>query len=112
MAAHIFNCSVDTPDAQPDNVPEDLSYNDMESVVEVVLENFFEIQDAIAEHDENDTDDGGSFEVKKPFNFYYHTNIKIAPVFDKGLSIVVSTNYLEQFSSQFHPEIVPPPPKA
>ena len=112
MAVHIFNCSVDTPDAQPDYVPEDLTYNDMESVVEVLLENVFDIQDAIAEHDENDADDGGSFEIKKPFSFFYHTKIKIDQVFDNGLSVIVSNNYLEQFSSQFHPEIVPPPPKA
>jgi len=112
MAVHIFNCSVDTPDAQPDYVPEDLTYNDMESVVEILLENVFNIQDAIAEHDENDTDDGGSFEIKKPFSFFYHRNIKIDLFFDNGLHIIASTDYVEQYSSQFHPEIVPPPPKA
>ena len=112
MAVHIFNCSVDTPDAQPDYVPEGLTYNDIESVMEVLLEKVFDIQDAIAEHDENDADDGGSFEIKKPFSFFYHTKIKIDQVFDNGLSVIVSNNYLEQISSQFHPEIVPPPPKA
>jgi len=112
MAVHIFNFSVDTPDAQPDFVPEDLTYNDMESVVEIVLENLLGIQDAIAEHDENDADDGGCFQIKKPFSFFYHPKIKINQVFDKGHSVMVSTNYLEQFFSQFHPEIVPPPPKA
>jgi hypothetical protein len=112
MAVHIFNCSVDTPDARPDYVPEDLTYNDMESVVEIVLENVLNFENAIAEHDEKDTDHGGSFEIKKPFSFFYHRNIKIDPIFDMGLSVGVSTNYSEQFSSQFHPEIVPPPPKA
>jgi hypothetical protein len=112
MAFHILNCSVDTPDAQPDYIPEDLSYNDMESVLEVLLENVFDIQDAIAEHDEHDTDDGGSFEIKKQFSFFYHKKFKINQIFDNGLTVIVSNNYFEKFSSLFHPEIMPPPPKA
>jgi hypothetical protein len=47
---------VDTPDPQPENVPEDLTYNDMESVVEIVLEQVLDINNAIAEKDDTDTD--------------------------------------------------------
>jgi hypothetical protein len=112
MAVHIFNCSVDTPDAQPDYVPEDLTYNDMESVVEIVLENVFNIKNAISEYDENDSDDGRSFEIKKPFNFFYYRNIKIYKAFNNELTVNFPTTYLEKFSSQFHSEIEPPPPKA
>jgi hypothetical protein len=109
MALHILNYSVDTPDAQPDYIPEDLTYNDMESILEVLLENVFGIQNAIAEHDENDT---GSFEIKKQFSFFYHTKFKINQIFDNGLTVIVSNNYFVKFPSLFHPEIVPPPPKA
>jgi hypothetical protein len=112
MAVHIFNFSVDTPDAQPDYVPEDLTFNDMESVVEIILEKVLNIENAIAEYDEKDTADGSSFEIKKPFSFFLQTNIKIDQVFHNKQTVVVQTNYVEQFSSQFHPEIVPPPPKA
>jgi hypothetical protein len=112
MAVHIFNCSVDTPDAQPDYVPEDLTYNDMESVVEIVLENVLDIKDAIAEHDENDTEEGNSFNIKKDFSFHNRSKVEKINIFDNGLHITASTDYKEQFSSQFHPEIVPPPPKA
>lgn len=111
MAVHIFNCSVDTPDLQPDYVPEDLNYNDMESVVEIVLENVFDIQNAIAEHDENDTEEGNSFTIKKDFSFHHRNKIEKINILDCGLYITVSTDYKEQFNSQFHPEIVPPPPK-
>jgi hypothetical protein len=38
MAVHIFNLSVDTKDAAPDCIAEDLSINDQETVVEIVLE--------------------------------------------------------------------------
>jgi hypothetical protein len=112
MAVHIFNFSVDTPDAQPDYVPEDLTFNDMESVLEIILEEVLNIENAIAEYDEKDTADGSSFEIKKPFSFFLQRNIKIDRIFGTKQTVVVQTNYVEQFSSQFHPEIVPPPPKA
>jgi hypothetical protein len=112
MAAHIFNCSVDTPDATPDYIPEDLTYNDMESVTEIVLEKFFGIENVIAEHDENDTEDGNSFNLKKEIVYSHQIIIENNTFFDIGLHIIASTKYIEQYSSQFHPEIVPPPPKA
>lgn len=111
MAVHIFNCSVDTLDAQPDSIPEDLSYNDMESVVEILLENVFDIKDAIAEHDENDTQEGSSFSIKKDFSFHNRNKVEKIKIFNNGLYHTVSTEYKEQFNSQFLPEIVPPPPK-
>ena len=83
MAVHIFNCSVDTPDAKPDYVPEDLTYNDMESVVEIVLENVLDIKDAIAEHDENDTEEGNSFNIKKDFSFHNRSKVEKINIFDK-----------------------------
>ena len=112
LAFHIFNCSVDTPDAKPDYIPEDLSYNDIESVAELILEKVLNIENAIAEHDENDTEDGNSFDLKKEFVYYHQTEVKNDKNFNNGLSIIVLTNYDEQYSSQFHPEIVPPPPKS
>jgi len=112
LALHIFNFSVDTPDAKPDYIPEDLTYNDIESVAELVLEKVLNIENAIAEHDENDTEDGNSFDLKKDFVYYFRTKIKNDKIFDNGPHIIASTDYDEQYSSQFHPEIVPPPPKS
>ncbi len=68
LAVHIFNFSIDSRDAQPDNIAEDLSYNDIESFHEFLLENIFGLTDAIAEHDEHDSSDGSSFELKKIFS--------------------------------------------
>jgi len=112
MALNILNCSVDTPDAQPDNVPEDLTYNDMESIVEVLLEEVFDINNAIAEHDEPDDDNTSNFSLKKSVDFSYHQTkdkflIPITPI-----CLTQKSFYKEQYSEQFHPEIVPPPPKA
>lgn len=112
MAVHIFNCSVDTPDSNPDYVPEDLTYNDMESVAEIALEKVFDIKNAVAERDENDTEDGNCIDLKKNIIYYYQTKVKKNSFIDNGLRIVASTYYDGQYASQFHPEISPPPPKA
>lgn len=112
MALHIFNCSVDTPDPQPDNVPEDLTYNDMESVVEIVLEQVLDINNAIAEKDDTDTDGDIGLHLKKGLDFSYHQSA-LKTLFCKT-SIVVCKHalYKEKYSEQFHPELTPPPPKA
>jgi hypothetical protein len=112
MALHILNCSVDSPDPQPESVPEDLSYNDMESIVEIILEQGLDIQNAIPEHEDQDTDDNGSFSIKKGVDFFV-SNKFLKIVFNRSFVDLASIRvYDEQYSEQFHPEIVPPPPKA
>jgi len=111
MALHIFNCSVDTPDPEPDSVSEDLSFNDMESVVEIILEQVFGIDNAIAEHDEPDEDANG-FTIKKGLDVYnYKPFIKITAVPYK-ICFFNHSHYKEQFYELFHHEIASPPPKA
>ena len=56
FALHIFNMSIDPPDAKPHNIPEDLSINEIESILEFALENVMGIKNAIPEHDEPDED--------------------------------------------------------
>lgn len=112
MALHILNCSIDTPDAQSDDIPENLAINDIESVAELVLEQMMGFDNAIAEHDEHDTEDGSSISIAKiiffcqpisSFNIKSHT----LPV----PSVEVKIYYTDAYATQFHPEIVPPPPK-
>ncbi len=55
MALHILNCSADAPDLNPEWVPEDLSYNDIETIAELVVEHVWGIENAFPEHDENDS---------------------------------------------------------
>ncbi len=56
LAIYLLNFSVDSRDMHPDHVAEDLSLNDIESVVEFALEVVFGIEGAVGEHDENDQD--------------------------------------------------------
>lgn len=60
VCIQMFNISVDAPDGHTDAIKEDLSINEMESVVEIVLEQCFDIADAIPEHDEEDDNEANS----------------------------------------------------
>jgi hypothetical protein len=98
------------PDAQPEDVPEDLSINDMESVVEIVLEKCFNMEDAIAEHDETG-DESESLNLTKEFQWGYTKLPEIN--FNRPITEIEPINsYKEAFYFQYFKEINPPPPKA
>jgi len=113
MALHILNLSVDSPDPQPIDVPEDLEYNDMESIVEIFLELVLEIEDAIPESDDDDSTQGLLAQSGFQLDCYppnpgvdLSTGEMIAAVLHGQFS------YKDPYAHQFHPEVVPPPPKA
>jgi len=103
--------SVDTPDLQPDSVCEDLSVNDIESIVEFVLENIMHIDNAIAEHDESDNQDGTTFDLKKIECRFQRTNFKLIEQ-THTLVPVVFQNYEDSFYSSPFAEVIPQPPEA
>lgn len=72
VAAVIINLSVDAPDFYDNSVPEDLSYNDIESVVELILEDVMHIDNAVPEHDDND--DGNPLKVNKIIDIVFENN--------------------------------------
>jgi hypothetical protein len=110
MAFHIFNMSVDTRDANPDSEPEDLSYNDMESVVEIVIEKVLGYDNAIAEHDEEDEDSDKSFEIAKDLKIQGFYICYFSPRYPTNIT-ATETPYNGEFCSDYTSEITPPPPK-
>lgn len=56
MAVYMLNCSVDVADEKGDHIPEDLRSNDQESIIELVLELGFGMEDAILEREDADGD--------------------------------------------------------
>lgn len=112
MALHILNCSVDSPDAHPDYVPEDLAYNDIESISELVLEQILGFENAVAEHDEHDTEEGASFGVAKILLYCQSSfEFSIKRISLRPYLKNTPLNYEQTFISQFHPDIVSPPPQ-
>lgn len=83
MGLYLLNISVDTADPNPNHVPEDLSINDQESIVELVVEKVFGMEDAIPEYDDHDTENlikktsikvdlnSSHSHEKEGFNHYY-----------------------------------------
>jgi len=65
IALHVLNVGIDAPDARTDATPEDLTYNEMECLVEIVLEQILLIDNAISEHDEDDTEVLGGMELSE-----------------------------------------------
>lgn len=57
MGLYLFNISVDTTDPNPEHIPEDLSFNDQESIIEIILEKVLGYEDTIKEYDDHDTED-------------------------------------------------------
>lgn len=66
MALYLLNISVDTSDTNPDYVVEDLSINDQESIVELVVEKFLGYGNVIKEYDDPDAQDHNKRSNIKP----------------------------------------------
>jgi hypothetical protein len=54
MALYLFNICADAPDPGLPGTPENLAYNDIESVVEILLEHTLHVENAVSEHDDAD----------------------------------------------------------
>jgi hypothetical protein len=110
MAVHIFNLSVDTKDAAPDSIAEDLSFNDQETILELLLEKVIGIDNAIAEQDEPDQEDGGALDFKK-INLISHHSHKLffePQFFYKKTEI----KYVASFHQSPTFDVFSPPPEA
>ena len=57
MGFYLLNISVDTADPNPEHIPEDLTINDQESIVEIIVEQVIGYEDAITEYDDHDSED-------------------------------------------------------
>ena len=111
LAVYLFNFSIDCRDAQPDSMAEDLSYNDIESVLEFSLECLMGIENAVEEQDEHDQEDGGTFEFKKVF---FETSLpKISRESNrKHLDKTYLTSHAFEAIVRCSQEINSPPPEA
>ncbi|WKK84097.2 hypothetical protein QYS48_17985 [Marivirga arenosa] len=57
MSLYLLNISVDAVDPEASYIPEDLSYNEQESVVEIIIEKVLGYDNAIKEFDDKDSDE-------------------------------------------------------
>jgi len=109
VAAIILNLSVDAPDLHDNSVPEDLTYNDIESVIEWTVEDVCGIENAFPEHD--DDDQNSPLKLDKKFDFFYEHKLAAAapfPVepFFESLRNVGDPNFHPQTA---YDELIQPP---
>jgi len=109
-ALQILNCSVDAPDLKPEQVAENLKYNEMESVIEIVLEKGLEFKDAIPEHDDNDNGNDG-LTLKKGLDLCSRYHSDASHLYDASATRVKFRLNNDRFANQFRPELDSPPPK-
>ncbi|MDQ4140754.1 MAG: hypothetical protein M3142_09530 [Bacteroidota bacterium] len=57
MGIYLLNISVDTTDTTPEYLPENLSINDQESLVEIIVEQALGFENTFCEYDDPDTED-------------------------------------------------------
>lgn len=76
MGLYLFNLSVDTTDPYPEYIPEDLSFNDQESIIEIIIEQILGFENAIKEYDDHDTEEHNKKQNTKIelLAFQLHTN--------------------------------------
>lgn len=60
MGLYLFNISVDTVDSSAEQISENLSFNDQESIVEIVVEQMLGYENAIKEYDGHDNEDNNN----------------------------------------------------
>ncbi len=109
LAMHVFNCSAHTPDLQPCNLPEDAEYNEMDSIVEVVLEMVLEIDDAVPESEDDNED---RFRIKHEVDFSDYKSLLRYTIKEASVCKSENTVYFRNLPEQIHFDFVPPPPKA
>jgi hypothetical protein len=108
LALHFLNLSIDSRDSKPDNFPEDLSLNDIESITEFLTEIVFGWNGAFEEHDEKDSDEGGALDFYK----FYCSNQSLV-IIHRTLSLS-SKFYVGNVDAVAAPvkDIHSPPPRA
>ncbi len=110
LGLYLLNISIDAVDSTPSHIAEDLSINDQESIIELVIEKILGYGDVFKEHDDPDTEDqskkNSNSQSDKWFSPVVNTRLSIClPIFQK------KSNYDHTFDllTGFHQITVPPP---
>ncbi len=111
MGLYLLNISVDVSDPNPQFVPEDLSINDQESIVEMIVEKVLGYENAIEEHDDHDTEDQNEKKNVKVDLLTQLHNLKENPNPLRSKKSIVRFAYDAFLANGFF-EIDSPPPQA
>lgn len=109
MGLYLLNISVDTADLNPEYIPEDLSINDQESIIEIIVEKVLGYEDAFEEYDDNDAEDHNKkTDVKIDLTTYYLVDNILNQSFIKTTKHKFPNNS-NRLTKGFHKLDIPPP---
>ena len=109
MGIHFLNLSIDPPDAQPYWVAEDLSVNETETLIEMVLENVLNFADSFPEHEDHN-DHHGTHSFVHISHSYVNQPITTMP--QNGASTQSKYFVTDETQKYFCPDFLKtPPPK-
>lgn len=108
---YLLNISIDTPDRYPEFIPEDLTINDQESIIEFIFEQVLQIENAFEEYDDFDSKDKN---LNKNIKIDLLTYFKIADNNNLNLSVSLLVYLIRQNSklSDGYLQLTNPPPEA
>ncbi|MBP4139406.1 hypothetical protein [Flavobacterium geliluteum] len=111
MALYLLNCSVDTSDFNSNFVAENLSLNDQESIIELVVEKVLGYQNAIPEIDDCDSDNHTILKKIVALDFFTlpFFNMNINPF--EHTSKTKTTCFTNSYPLKTYLEIHSPPPE-
>ncbi|GLU44708.1 hypothetical protein Musp01_23320 [Muricauda sp. NBRC 101325] len=101
---------MDTPDPYPDYIPENLTYNDQESILELVAEKMLGYDDAFEEHDEPDSEEHNK---KNNGEINFFVEVQKEHRSQKFYDLPKNRMFVDPFAflSNGFPKIDTPPPK-
>lgn len=110
LGLYLFNISVDAADQNPQFIPEDLSINDQESVLEILVEKVFGFENAFVEYDDADTEEKSKKSVAKIQLIHQMTQkTDVEQICFFEVKSVLFTGFDSQLISAFHQLDTPPP---
>lgn len=113
MALLLLNCSVDTTGLFADAIEtKQLVFNDQESIIEIVVEQFLGFDNLIPENFDDDMDQKANLKKAKVIDIFIIPNFSLANDFiaSEIKKIEISTGYNQW--DKFHFKIPSPPPEA
>lgn len=107
----IFNCSIGGPEPESQRKGGIYERNIAESLVVIIMDQIVSFENSISKGENQETDNTKNISLKEANDFPYLPLVFIIsfklqkPPVNKGVI------YKETYTEQFHPELLPPPPK-
>ena len=109
FALLVLNASVDPVDEYPNSVSEDLSNNEMESVTELILEEFLDIVNCFPEHDDHDHHDRGHRTISHHYQVFFQQSFIRLVIPERSLDQLYILQNDKLYTLHSGDVLIPPP---